>query len=310
MSAAPAPVQDEESIPWEQLTSNTGDLSAKVDTAPQSSHKDLSPSRKRLASKTADITAQERYRIWFVVIVVSVVIVAGLGYLVWKVVQQPGKKSPGRTPLRVNKEGKAGDFKTIREALERARPGDKILVAGGRYEEQLVLRGRRGITIEADIGEVVIVPPANLKKHDPLLELYACEQVHIKRLKFDGQKKMPTLVTLAGFCPDLHLDQVKLEMFTQAAVVITNCAGERERDKEVMPVQLTGIKTSPPDLLKPVPAISFRLNKNVRSPSLNDHIHIKDPTFQGKYKTTKPIVFSDKNILGDDVLLDGKPLVP
>src|SRR5262249_19959303 len=242
ISAAPTPVQDEESIPWDQLTSNTGDPSAKVDTAPQSSHKDLSPSRKRLAGKTAVLATLDRNRFWFVVVVVSVVIVAGLGYLIWKVVHQPGKKAPGRTPLRVNKEGKAGDFKTIREALERARPGDKILVAGGRYEEQLVLRDKEGITIEADIGEVVIVPPTNLKKHDPLLELHACRQVHIKRLKFDGQKKMPTLVTLAGFCPDLHLDQVKFEMFTKAAVVITNCAGERENDKEVRPVQITGIK--------------------------------------------------------------------
>jgi serine/threonine protein kinase len=307
-NAAPAapPAPDEESLPWERLTSDTDDPSAKVDTSPRSSHKNLTPSRNRAAVRTWMRTATDRKRLWLVITVVSLVIVAGLGYLVWKVVFHNPKKPAVRLPLRVNKEGQEGQFKTIKQALNRAKAGDLIVVAGGTYEEQIVLRNRRGITIEAGEGEVVVLPPTNFREHRPLLELYECANVHIKRIKFNGQDRIQTLVSIAGECPQLVLEKVRLKKFTRTGVQITNCVGEME--KRVQPVRLLGLQMTTRDPKKPGPAITFGLDPHVVSPNLNDHVHIDECTVNGKKLTAKQLSF-DKKFLGDDVLLNGKSLL-
>jgi hypothetical protein len=276
-----------------------------MDTTPRSSRKGLSPSRTRLSLKSGARTALDRRRTWIVVTVVSAVIVAGLGYLVWKVFFDSPKRPSRRHALLVNKEGQAGEFKTIKEALDRAVPGDHIVVTGGEYEEQIVLRNRRGITIEKGEGQVVVVPPAKYVR-GPLLEVSYSEKILIKHIKFNGQGKVKTLVSLAGNCPHVVLDELNLTNYPTlgTAVQITNCAGEKENN-----VQLLRLKTTPQDPKTPGPAIIFRLNPKVLPP-LNDHIHIKDCQFIGGYnfKTSRPIVF-DKKQLGSDVILDGKPLL-
>jgi serine/threonine protein kinase len=311
---APAPLPtpnepDEESVPWERLTSDTDDPSARVDTAPRSSQ-NLPPSRPRPSGKSGVTMTRERRRLGLVIAVVSLIIIAGLGYLIWKVFWQHPKKPAGPPPpLRVNKDGQEGEFKTIKAALaalDRARAGDRrIIIAGGRYEERLVLRGKRGITIQAGEGEVAIIPPAGLSDQVPLLELYGCERVHIQRIKFNGQGRIQTLLSVAGECPGLVLERVRFEKFTRTAVQITNCAGEK--DRKVQPVQLQQMQITSPDPKKPAPAITFGL-AHVLSPNLNDHIHIVDCQLNGKPLRAKQIFF-DKKFLGNDVLLNGKSLL-
>jgi hypothetical protein len=205
--------------------------------------------------------------------------------------------------LRVNKEGQAGAFKTIKEALERAAPGDHIIVAGGEYEEQLILRNKIGIRIEAGKGEVVILPPANLSPRAPLLELAYTERIQIKRIKFRGQDRMHTLVAISGDSPGLRLEHLTLQDFIGNGVEITNCAGTRDG-----PVELQDLKTIPKDPKNPRPAITFRLNARVQPP-LNDHIHIQGGQFEGEYNKKAKAIEFDKKFLGNDVTLNGKPLL-
>jgi len=240
------------------------------------------------------------------VTIVSAVIAFGLGLLLWKVVFQTPKKTPGRPPLRVNKRGEEGAFKTIKKALERAKPGDLIVIEGGVYPEQLDLHKQRGITIEAGEGEVVVQPPPHLKKNRKLLEMYDCDNVHIKGIQFNGKGKMQTLVSIGGTCPGLVLDRVRLEQFTRTAVQITNCSGAK--DQGVQPLQLRHLQIMSPNLKEPGPAITFGLHAQIVWPKLNDHIHIVDCKFNGKLLTPNMVAFG-KKFLGEDVKLNGESLL-
>src|SRR5207237_1873670 len=71
-----------------------------------------------------------------------------------------------------------GMYRTVRDALQHARPGAHILVRDDILEEQLVIRGNNGlgkdVIIEANCSSgqpVIWRTPANLQDGQPLLEL-------------------------------------------------------------------------------------------------------------------------------------------
>ncbi len=299
---AAAPTRDDDSIPWERLASDTDDPTARADTAPRSSRKNLSSSRSRLAGRSGVHAAQDRRRLLLVVAVVSVAVLASLAFLYWKfIVNQQPKTHPGRPPLRVNKAGPPGEFKTIQEALSKAVRGDRIVVAPGEYAEALLVQKKRGITLEAGDGEVVIVPRPGHDPRDPLLKAEDVKGVRIKGLRFKGRGKVQRLVLVMGNDPGLTLERLQLDGFTQTAVEIANCAGTADE-----PVRLRAIETIPAEPSSPPPAVTFVANPQIL-PKINAYVHIDQCRFQGDYKAGKPVKF-EKAQLGPDVTLDGNPL--
>jgi eukaryotic-like serine/threonine-protein kinase len=289
----PQPAPDEDGAPWEHLTTDTEDPSARVDTAERSSRKRLS--RSRPSSKSLrQPAAVDRRRFWWVAGAVAAVVLVLL-FVAW--LKFSGTAPKTQPVIKVNKaSGQPGDYRTIREALDRAQSGDRIVVAGGQYEEQLVLRRKTGITIEAGEGEVVLVPPRTLGSNEPLLKLYDAGDVHFKGIKLKGAYRLQHLVALFGHSPGLTLENLQFEEFTQSAVLITNCAG-----KSGQPVRLEGLETTGAGVARP--GVEFRRNAEIIDPNLNNHIWLANCRFQGN----APIKFNRSDV-GADVTWDGKPL--
>jgi serine/threonine protein kinase len=295
----PQPATEEESAPWEKLTRDTDDQTAKLDTSPQSSRKTLPSSRSRTSSKSFVKPAVDRRRLWWVVGVVSALVLVLL-FLAWWTFGRRGS-AKNVSVIKVNKaSGQAGDFRTIREAVDKAQWGDHIVVAGGVYEEQIVCRKKnKGITIEAGEGEVVLLPPRDLAKTEPLVKLHDATGVHLKGIKLKGAKRLNYLVTVSGHCAGLTLENLQLEEFQQSAVLFTNCAGTEEK-----PVELVGLVTAGAGSK---PGVELRLNRDLLDPTTNNYIHLRDCRFGGNAVAGGAVKF-ERIWLGSDVTWDGKSL--
>jgi serine/threonine protein kinase len=122
-------------------------------------------------------------------------------------------------------------FPTIRAALDKAKPGDRILVRDENHEEHLVLlhgeRGR-GVTIEADVPQgrtVTWRPPADFAAGQPLIHLGNVDDFCLKGFVLDGVNKVEHLVALHGAHGGTRLDGLHLRGFTHAAVRLKDCEG-------------------------------------------------------------------------------------
>jgi hypothetical protein len=270
------------------VTTDTDDISARVDTASRRVAKEPGPPRLQPGGQWGlpPATASRR-RFWLVAGAVSAVVATVLVCLWLKLGPQDHPKTDPRPILHV-RQG-TGGFPSIGAALDspKARDGGvRIIVGSGRYPELINLHGRNRITIEAAEGaEVVIVPPPDGDDKKPLLDLADTRDVHLHGLRLNGAGRLKTLVAISLANPGLLLEHLRLEGFTESAVAITNCAGEKDHV-----VRLLHLETLPGDLQNPVPAVAFRANPRVE-PEKNAYIHIKHCLFHGRFEKIKAIQF-------------------
>jgi serine/threonine protein kinase len=299
---APRPAGEEDSLPWERLTSDTDD----PDRADTTSRKNLVSSRPRSGVGPGSRAARERRRFWWVIGGVSAGVIALL-VLLFLVLNRHGKEGdakPAPKVLRVNKVGREGEFRSINKAIVQARKGKirHIIVAEGRYFERLDLRKVRGLTLEGE-GKVVIAPHQSHFEKDPLLTMTETDGVLIKGIEFDGEKRVAKLVSLFGNNPGLILQKVQLINFKDSAMEISNCAGSARN-----PVQFVELQTVPADPANPKPALVFRFDPSMSDPKATEHIQIDGTCkFDGDYKKSKPIQIEKQPPL-KDVTWDGKAL--
>jgi serine/threonine protein kinase len=295
--AAPQAAQaDEESIPWEKMTSDTDDPSAHLDTAPRSTRKVGSPSRTGSTSRLGASWWHDRRRLYIVIGGVAVVVVVGLIVLLTRLTGGHPTKKQGRPPIQV----KPGE--SIQAAIRKARPGDRIVVEGGTYAERITLRQVSRISLEKGEGDVTLIPPPNHNPKDPLLNLETTKDARIVGLKFDGQGKVQHLVKVTLANSGLVLEGLMLKSFTEAAVVLVNCAGT-----SAQPVILRGLEITPPDLNKPKPALVIKLNPSLVGVKVNDHIHVENWKPNGSYTPENPAIKHDPKDLGSDIKFPGTP---
>jgi serine/threonine protein kinase len=288
LAAAPQPALDEESIPWERVTTDTDDISARVDTASRPVAQEPGPLRLQPGGQWGlPAATASRRRFWLVAGVVSAVVATVLVCLWLKLGPQDYPKTDPRPILHVRPG--TGAFQSIGAALDspKARDGGvRIVVGPGRYAELINLHGRQRITIEAAEGaEVVIVPPPNADDKKLLLDLADTRDVHVQGLRLDGTGRLNTLVAISLVNPGLLLERLRLQGFTDSGVAITNCAGEKDN-----PVRLLHLEILPRDSQNPTPAVVFRANPRVE-PEKNAYVHIKHCLFQGHFEKIKAIQF-------------------
>jgi hypothetical protein len=126
-------------------------------------------------------------------------------------------------------------FRTVRDALAKAMPGERILVRDEVIEEPLpLLDGKLGreVTLEADplLGKPVVwKAPANQKDNSQLVVLRDVADFHLRGFVFDGDQRVEDLVTIYGNCPGTTLEWLQLRGFTRSAVHFMTCAGETDR---------------------------------------------------------------------------------
>jgi hypothetical protein len=172
--------------------------------------------------------------------------------------------------------GQPGSFKTVREALGHARPGDRIVVLDETLEETLVLQeGNRAVTIEAgrpNHGVRWICPPV---KDEMFIGLTGVEGLHLKGFTFDGLNRVKDLVKISGHCPGLVLEDVQLEGFTRLGVALWNCTGNANKEITIKDVRfITKV---------PVQAgLAFFAQASVIPPQ-NENIVVSDCRFEGPF---------------------------
>jgi hypothetical protein len=220
---------------------------------------------------------------WLVLGVVSLVVIAGVVFLLVKLLGGNPPKKHERAPIHVNANGQ-GDETTIAAALNRARPGDRIVVAEGTYRETLNFTNKKRLTIEPEDGAQgkVILTPRLVT--EPIVRLSKSDSIHIKGLKFDGQGKVKHLVEVFSTNAGLSLHNLRFTSFTESAVHITSARGTRDH-----PIRLYGLVIDPEN---EKPVVWMQKFPGGRNPP-NNHIRIED--------CKSPKVDDDAN--GDDVKL-------
>jgi serine/threonine protein kinase len=173
------------------------------------------------------------------------------GYLAWHAAAgqeaRPGPATAALVPPRIldrpffqvtrdrNMGGDAsqGLFRlSIQQALADARPGHVIRVFDAVWEEQLDLtdlKHLRNVTLEGGNPQgrpVLWRVPANADPARPLLRLANVEGLTVRGFVFDGQNQVANLITVAGRCAGLRLDDLDLRDFQKAAVRLEGAAGE------------------------------------------------------------------------------------
>ncbi len=172
-----------------------------------------------------------------------------------------------------------GDQRTLRDALADAQPGDRILVRDREvYEEQLLLTpsglGKKNLTLEAEQG-ATLSPPAQGAADTPLLLIDRVEGLRLKNFTLNGQLRLNDLVKVAGACPGLVFENVRLYKFNRAGVLLEGAAGLRDRE-----IRLHGVAF---DSQKPPGQFAHSALFFATTPqgSANEFIRIHDCRFEG-----------------------------
>jgi serine/threonine protein kinase len=296
-AASTAPAYEEAGVPWEQVVSDTEELAGKGDTSPRAAAAGQPPAQRAAARAPATLEAR---RLWRLAALVAGGVVVLLLLLAWALGWFGSRSEPVRPPLRVSKSGEAGTFPSVRAALAKAGPQDRIVLVDPEHRERLRLDGAKGIRIEAEEGKKVSwLPPAGrLEDSLPILALANVRDVQIKGIRFDGEGRVEKLISLTGYCPGVRLEELTLEDFKKCGVAVTNCAGDvSER------VELRRIRDVPNPKNTPDAALVFNANSAVE-PKDNQHIIVSGCVFTGKY-AREPVWFMKPR--GQTIEIDLQP---
>jgi hypothetical protein len=283
-SPSPTPQMEEESIPWENLAADTKDHSKEQDTVP--GPKKGSSSKLR-AGKRRMSEAERRRLLWAaggacaagVLILAIVLWLAFFGDSA-----KPGKVDstlPAPARLIVSQAGKENTFRTIQEAVARAKPFDHIVLADTTITEQITLIDARNLTIEPADGVSVVWRCPDKPTNKQLLYVSQCEGLQIQGITFDGRDKVDAVITLFGHCPGLSLKNLRVEGIKTHGIVVMNCAGRAGRDVAIHDVEITTAKETDA-------ALALFAYTNVASPKINQHISVRNCRIEGNFK--KPVV--------------------
>jgi hypothetical protein len=201
-----------------------------------------------------------------------------------------------------------GDFRSIKDALVKAQPGDRIVVLDEVLEEPLNLQALTGklardLTIEADsaLGKRVIWrPPPAREGQSPqstqLLSLVNCEGLTLKGFQIQGQNgthQTLDLVVVFGRCPGLRLEDLQFQGFKRSAVKLINCTGESSR-----PITLKNLHTAQAAAPE-ASAIVFEIGSTTLTSM--QHVRVEDCLFEGPYRSSLLVALAGGTELGNVV---------
>jgi hypothetical protein len=256
--------------------------------------------------------ARERRRFILVLIVVSVMVVAGLITALILALLGNGDNTTPNLPasastLYVQANSKDGAYPTWTQAVRMAKPGYRIVVRdpiiewdGGVIEPRAI---PDNLTIEPDVGKIVRwrlkpgIPPR------AMLRLSNLKGFTLRGFIFDGEGRVQDLIALSGTCPGLTLEGLTLKGFDRSAISITNCQGSGDHPVRIMGLQIEAQPAKPVES-----AFSFAISKDIPSIPLNQHIHISDIRLDQGTNFTKGLVQpSGPDVL--DKLIDRKTVI-
>ncbi|HEV3257499.1 MAG TPA: protein kinase [Gemmataceae bacterium] len=225
---AAAPAREEDSLPWGKVTrSRAEEPTARIAAQPQVARK----------TATAPAALARKRRLWWILGAGGFIAVTGLVTVISLATSHPSPRGEDSAhdrhrTLKVSAAGGADSFRTVREALGKAQPGDHIAVLDDRLKEQLILSDSetgKGVTIESGRpGKPVQWLCPSDAAGGKFVQVANTEGVHIKGFRLDGGQHVDDLVTVSGQCPGLVLEDLQLEGFKRAAVAAWDASGSRD----------------------------------------------------------------------------------
>jgi hypothetical protein len=146
----------------------------------------------------------------------------GVGMVV-KWTRNPTQAAPP-PPVRIVSRDEAGAFPTITAALQEAQAGTRIVLRAASWEEALCvpadLPAELSIEGQSPDGSPVLwrAPPGNAEDQ-PLLRVLGRTSLRLSGITLDGEDRLQTLISLAGACRTLHLDDCELRGFRRTAIL-------------------------------------------------------------------------------------------
>jgi len=197
---------------------------------------------------------------------------------------------PARKPLEITGDTmtKTGPFtfRTIAEALRRAKKGDVIHLSDEIHNEQLTLDFPKLGTIPSDIviqaapGKQVTWKTSKRDRADlPILALKAAANLKIQgpNLTFDGTldalDRLQCLIEISQTSPGLTFENVKFHSFETAGVKFVNANGEKDR-----PIRFVGCEFEDKGKKKPKAGVLFDVSAQV-NPPVNDFLEFEGLQF-------------------------------
>jgi serine/threonine protein kinase len=290
IAVAASPRDENGGVPWDKLTNDTDNPLARVDTIVYGPRSHV--------SKVEGI--QRLPYFWYFVGagVFLLIILLGILWAVYHGGPESKKGASTRSTARIfyvtPQKSKADDFLTIKDALVRARPGDRVLIQKDLHEEHLQVEDGRygkGVLLEGQSpngGRTIWRLPKN-SKEKALLELHNTEGLAVKGFALDGENRLDDLVVLFGECPGLTLESVECQGFKHSAVNILHCTGTAER-----PVALMGLRAT--TVNKAEAALLFNHRESITKPHGNDHIRVSDCVFVGPFSAAVELIGPERDL--------------
>lgn len=197
--------------------------------------------------------------------------------------KKDGQKPPttGTTNLIVTQADKKDAFRTIREALKQAKPGDRIVVQDDTIDEPLALEAGSKVKDVTIVGESSDGGRVTWTCEKPVqgkfISLIGVEGLKFKNFNFDGKDRIQDLVSAQVGCPGLSFEDVNITGFTRAGVSLFNCYGkpdERITFTRVRVIAGAAEKQS---------AVVFA-GRNTIAPT--QYVTFSECRFEGQYKST------------------------
>jgi serine/threonine protein kinase len=309
---APAPAPAGEQVSWEDISIEAGSSIRGVNTSRSGKRAAVKrpPSRPVPTVKGLLERVPPGQRVWWAVAAGFLVLVV-LALVLWLVVLRPGGRGAaptaprGPTTLYVGRASQPDAFETVRQAMGKARPGDRIVLLDD-VEEAVPftwngVEGGKDITIEGAVKDKVTWRLAKGRDEERFVGLTDVSGLRLRGLTLDGQGRTKDLVVLSGHCPGLTLEDLVLRGFTQSAVRVLNCAGTAER-----PVLLTGLHFK--TLKDTDAALLFDANRSFKDPAINQYIAVRDCRFEATAKN--PVQATEAGIMPNvDFYPPHKPVV-
>ena len=139
--------------------------------------------------------------------------------------------STADTPKGAHVVGPTG-FATVAEAVNQAKPGDRIVVTAAKVEEAAVFNARaKGLTIEGwpESRQVLWTVPAGHDAGRPLVQVSNVDGLRIKNFQFDGKLSADAILGMTGTCTGVNFDNLKFSNFRSAGVDLTAAVGTSDR---------------------------------------------------------------------------------
>jgi len=225
---------------WESLSADTNDAARD-----QTKRQPNSPSRRRNKVEPDSLPdtdlepkrrTTKRSLMVPLVIILLLILAGGSSFAVyWFVIRNTDQPAPPGGPpvqndgirLTVSKAGGGGQYTTVREALDKAKDGQHIVIMDSAWDEELTTPSRdwKGIVIEGEDGKNVVWKLPEGKSALKTILLQNAENLTIRNVHVEGNTKTEVGILVTGKSNGLVIEDLTIKDMIKAGIQFADCLG-------------------------------------------------------------------------------------